>query len=124
MNLIQKLKAVPPPPAIVNGPRVFRLVAVQVVCIGFLLVIAGTSLTGISRTGIDRYHKTTGKLVRIFSDEDQAHYHSLQSGLLLGISIAVSGCCVAGYGALSLYRPGLLMPVMRLGGVVAKESKG
>ena len=92
----------------VDSRRASRFIAVLLFLMGLVLYLCGTGYAKIGELGKARYEKSSGKLIRAFSNVDKKNYADLDSAITLGKSLQFTGALVGGGSILCWIYPGLL----------------
>jgi len=100
----------------VDGRRAARAVAALVVVSGLLLAGSGALLWHIGDLGASRYDRASGRLARVFSDDDRSYYDALRAATVMGRTAAGAGAAVALAGVLLVASPAPLVRFLGRGG--------
>jgi len=89
----------------VDGKRAVRTVGGCILAAGLLCMLAGCEAGLFGHTGMARYEKKSGRLIRMISSEDQTYYAGLVIAARMGIALQLAGFAIAALGTAAMLRP-------------------
>lgn len=96
------------PDFVMNGKRAFRVFGVLLLVLGANLFVSGMLATSVGTQAHSRYEKASGRLARLFSDQDEEYYHKVSGLIVFGRALQALGIVVLIGGIPLAFLPGKL----------------